>query len=426
MTYTEHRITLDIHKTVTPVSLSVKKGDTGRRLLVNLAEKGYPYHISEGCYAAFTAKKPDGHIIHNECTIDGCTIIYDFTVQTAVVAGQLDCEIKLYGSDGELITSPSFTIIVEDTVYDEGDVVESTDEFSALAGLIAEATGLNAELAQQIDETKTLKREVEELNAELEETLETRIFELDNTLAIDGAAADAKATGDAIEKLKERTQEAVTTLQGGITAVATNLDKRASAIEQEIADLKYVEIEITSISNDVGTVEMGTTVKAVTVSWKLNKEPVSQTVNGEAVEATARSKALTGLNITTGTYFPVTVTDERGATDTGRTSVKFLNGVYYGALEYGAAIDSAAILGLTRKLQGDNVVSFTVTPGEGKRPAYACPTRYGTPTFVIGGFAYEWEKVSTFDFTNASGYTESYDVWMHGQDVSDSITINVT
>ena len=40
MNYTEHKITLDTHKIVSPVSLCVKKGDTGRRLLIHLSERG--------------------------------------------------------------------------------------------------------------------------------------------------------------------------------------------------------------------------------------------------------------------------------------------------------------------------------------------------------------------------------------------------
>ena len=70
MIYTEHKITLDIHKTVAPVSVRVKKGDTGRRLLIHLAARGYPYHISQDCYAAFTAKKPDGKVVFNNCRIE--------------------------------------------------------------------------------------------------------------------------------------------------------------------------------------------------------------------------------------------------------------------------------------------------------------------------------------------------------------------
>ena len=142
MNYTEHKITLDIHKTVSQVSVSVKKGDTARRLLIHLAEKGYPYHISEDCYAVFTAKKPDGNVVFNDCSIEDCVIIYAFTEQTVAAVGVADCEIILYGSDGKQLTSASFNIIVEDTIYDTETEIESTSEYNALAALIAKVTSL--------------------------------------------------------------------------------------------------------------------------------------------------------------------------------------------------------------------------------------------------------------------------------------------
>ena len=143
MNYTEHKITLDIHKTVSQVSLRVKKGDTGRRLLIHLAEKGYPYHISEDCYAVFTAKKPDGKVVFNECSIVDCVILYEFTEQTVAAVGLADCEIILYGADGKQLTSASFNIIVEDTIYDTETEIESTSEYNALAALIAKLQALH-------------------------------------------------------------------------------------------------------------------------------------------------------------------------------------------------------------------------------------------------------------------------------------------
>ena len=136
MIYTEHKITLDVHQTVAPVAVRVKKGDTGRRLKIHLAERGHPYHISEDCYAVFTAKKPDGKVVFNNCSITDCVIGYDFTAQTVAVSGLVDSEIILYGADGKQITSASFHIIVEDTIYDTETEIESTDEYNALADLI--------------------------------------------------------------------------------------------------------------------------------------------------------------------------------------------------------------------------------------------------------------------------------------------------
>lgn len=198
-----------------------------------------------------------------------------------------------------------------------------------------------------------------------------------------------------------------------------------SQIQKDIADLKYVPIDITQIAGGK-TVEMGTVVNDVTVSWTLNKEPASQTLDGVDVDVSARSKAFTGLALTGNKTFNLSVTDERGAKDSASTAISFLNGVYYGVLEGGAEADSAAILTLTRKLQGSKGITFTANAGATQKIVYAIPTRYGTPNFNVGGFDGGFAKVKTFDFTNASGYTESYDVWLSENVGLGSTTVNVS
>lgn len=197
-------------------------------------------------------------------------------------------------------------------------------------------------------------------------------------------------------------------------------------LRQDVADLQYEPIDITSISNDVGTAEMGATVNQVTISWALNKEPVSQSVDGTVAHPTVRSLTLEELGLTAARNFTLTARDERDAADTATTRLSFCNGVYYGALAAGVVPDSAAVLTLAKKLQSGRGVTISYTPADGKRPSYACPTRYGTPKFTIGGFEYAWTKLGTIDFTNASGYTESYDVWQHPQDVTAGLTITVS
>lgn len=204
-------------------------------------------------------------------------------------------------------------------------------------------------------------------------------------------------------------------------------DGRITYLEDELeallADLNYKNIDITGFScPGAGTYEMGQSVAAPTVSWSLNKDPASQSMNGEALGVTVRSKVYSG-NITSNKTYTLNVTGQKGETDSASGSFTFYNGVYYGSMVAGSAINNAAILALTKKLQSGRSVSFRVSSN---RPVYACPTRYGTPKFTIGGFEYEWDNVATFDFTNASGYVESYSVWMHTQNVSGSVTINVT
>ena len=204
------------------------------------------------------------------------------------------------------------------------------------------------------------------------------------------------------------------------------VDALKEAVDAIQAELDYKEIDITKFTNSAaGTYEMGRVINSLTISWELNKAPASQTLKGESLGVDVRSKTYT--NVSTNQTYALSVTDERGAKDSASSSVSFSNGVYYGALAYGVTPDSAAILTMSKKLQKSRTVDFTVTPGAGKRPAYALPTNgYGTPVFKIGGFEYEWNKIATLQFTNASGYTESYDVWMHSQDVTGSITINVS
>lgn len=115
------RMSLDLHSTTSNESVRVKRSDTGRKICISLVDGGLPYTISDGCYAYFTAKKPDGNILKNRCSIENNTVIYRLTEQTTSVVGRVDSEIKLYGADGRCITSSKFTIYVYDTVYSTGD-----------------------------------------------------------------------------------------------------------------------------------------------------------------------------------------------------------------------------------------------------------------------------------------------------------------
>ena len=134
------RISLDIHSPSSNETVNAKRGDTGRKICISLVDGGVPYIISEECYAVFTAKKPDGNVLYNHCTIENNTIIYQITEQSVAVEGRVNSEIKLYGADDKLITSAKFTILVYGTVYNAGDEIQSEKEVDALTHLVSEAT----------------------------------------------------------------------------------------------------------------------------------------------------------------------------------------------------------------------------------------------------------------------------------------------
>ena len=150
MERTEHKITLDVHKTVSTTSVSVKKGDTAHRLLIILSEGGYPYHICEDCTAVFSAVKPDGTTIWNDCTIDNDVVIYDFTEQTTAALGVTNCEIQIYDPNGALLTSASFLLFVEDGASNRSAVV-SSDEFAMLQTMVAHTSAVAGTASRAAD-----------------------------------------------------------------------------------------------------------------------------------------------------------------------------------------------------------------------------------------------------------------------------------
>ena len=134
-----HKITLDIHKRGTQVFISAFRGDTLRTIIASLTESGKPYIIPEGCTVVFTAIKPDGNYLYNDCTIDTTTnsIVYDFTSQTTVISGEVKCQFKLIDSNGGILAAPLFSIVVGDTLYNEEPIIESSSEYNALTEYMA-------------------------------------------------------------------------------------------------------------------------------------------------------------------------------------------------------------------------------------------------------------------------------------------------
>lgn len=193
-----------------------------------------------------------------------------------------------------------------------------------------------------------------------------------------------------------------------------------------IDDLAYVPMAISAFTNSVNTVEMGSTVDAVTLNWTLNKEPEYQKVDSTAVDKTLRTLALAGQGITADKTFTLSATDERNKTVTKTTSIYFRNGVYWGVGADTGAFDSAFVLALTKGLQASRGKTFTVNAGAGQHIYYAVPTRFGACAFNVGGFDGGFGKAATIEFTNASGYTESYDIYKSDNAGLGSTTVKVS
>ena len=203
-----YKISLDINEHGSQAVLKAKMSDTGRKIYISLRAGGTPYKIEDECYAFFSATKPDGSILYNSCAIDNSEIIYEFTEQTCSVVGRTRCEIKLYGKDDKLITSPRFALLVDGTVYPDGRV-ESQDEFSALTQMVSDILTAQA-LAREATESANTSAE----NA---------------TKATENTIAATTSANQATEEATQSAQNAITATESANEATGRAIDAMEAA-----------------------------------------------------------------------------------------------------------------------------------------------------------------------------------------------------
>lgn len=145
-----HYLTLDLTGPDMCPMIEVQRGDSARTLIISLTQGGRPYRIAEGLTAALYATKPDGNPLFNACTIEKNQIRYDFTPQTANVLGVFDCEIWLVSGDKRELTTPKFSIAVDERMRTDDVIPESEPEYTAITEMVAAGTAMIEELREAL------------------------------------------------------------------------------------------------------------------------------------------------------------------------------------------------------------------------------------------------------------------------------------
>lgn len=162
--------TLDLHTTQSQISIPVLKGDTNREWRISFTDGENPVKLDEGVIATLNIKRPLGTFIIASCAIiEGTTVVYKFeqNKNTAAEEGVHRCDITLYNSNGLLIGSPKFTMVVDEKAVDTDDINISDNDMSIVQGImVAEAAREEAERVRVNSEAERVLAESERVAAE--------------------------------------------------------------------------------------------------------------------------------------------------------------------------------------------------------------------------------------------------------------------
>lgn len=203
-------------------------------------------------------------------------------------------------------------------------------------------------------------------------------------------------------------RSAGTTIAKGVK-YSTPADTRVATVQDALDKLFYVTPAVTLTNNHL-VQEKGVTVTGLVFDWTLNKSVVSQSFNQGigAVSPELRTLSLSGLSLTTNISYTITV-DDGTTTAESSTTVAFNNKRYWGVSSLESLAD-ADVIALSNEFSTTRVQTKTVNGG-GKYIYFAYPASFGAATFTVNGLLSTAWTLTTRSFTNASGHSESYNIY---------------
>lgn len=392
------------------------------------------YEISSAVLLVMKGEKGnDGTVSFDELTPAQLAMITGRGVQSIIL--NADNTITVTYTDGTSYTSDSLCVIDADLDPESNNLVVNSAIATAIAELEAQIGAMGAgspfinlnELLESTD-AYTLTTAIEALLAYETETDKTyRKSGLVITYLLEDGTWQSKQFFGA--DIADFTDETLWDDFGG------SADEEFSETSEKPVQNKTVTAAIERLNAAVfpftinlsggGTYEKGST-QTVNLGWSYSDAITSQSINGSALAADARSASFNGVTSTT-TYTLSAVSG--GTTYTKSVTATFRLRKYFGA-NANSELSDADILALS------NAWATAYTMGEtsldcsgGKYIYYIIPTSLapaGLPDFRVGGFANSDWEVTTQDVTNASGYTESYTIYrLRNIQTGSAITLQV-
>ena len=202
-----------------------------------------------------------------------------------------------------------------------------------------------------------------------------------------------------------------------VTAKANANAAEIEAIKEELGNMTFIPIDITSFGHKLGAVENGSTISNLELYWECSKIPTSLTLNDEEVEL--NNPIVLTTEYTTNTEFKLVAEDGK-TQDEAITTLDFVDGLYYGVSDT-TTYDSTLINNsLKQILSTEKAQTLEVTAGSDQSIFIAAPAALSY-TFSVGGFIGGFHEVATLDYTNKHNYTTSYKIYK-----SDNMNLGTT
>lgn len=260
------RFTLNTRDEEAQLSFSVKQGDTARRIIATLTENGEMFYLSDDCYAVFAANKSDGTKFNDSCVIQDGRIIYDLDPQLTLAVGRADCDITVYGSGGDVISSARFTMTVFESIFaGASDEMVSEDTFHVLNNLIGDANDtINdmEDLNDAVTAAEALRVEAENAREEAENDREEAETARETAETARDSAEDARIAAEkerdaaederiAAEDAREAAETARAKAETARETAEVARGKAEAAREEAEAARKEAEEERVDVNNGI-------------------------------------------------------------------------------------------------------------------------------------------------------------------------------
>ena len=171
-----------------------------------------------------------------------------------------------------------------------------------------------------------------------------------------------------------------------------------------------------------GLLETGQTIVNPSFSASYNTPPtvVTLTNNSDAeskdVSSTptsfASSHSFQKTTPNQSVTFTITATLSGSPNAVGNASITWGQKIFWGISTTPANTEAFIEALASNQLGTGRGVGFTVNASGSNKIYYACPTRYGTPNFSVGGFGGGFiQRATGISVTNAQSFTETYDLY---------------